>query len=590
MTFQCYRWLLVSLSLWATNCFAVGSAPAAPADYGDFAALQTRLERISQADFAALSSLGKTLGGRDVWLLTLGSEAKDAKRAAAKPAVLVVGSVQANDLVAGELAIQMAEHLLAAAASPDEATRRRAAALLNAYTLYIVPRPSPDASQRCFAELQADSALNERPTDDDRDGETNEDPTDDLDANGFITAMRVESSAGKWIPHPDDPRVMIEADPKKNERGRYLLYREGIDNDGDGHWNEDRLGGIDFNRNFTFRYPYFEAGAGPNQISEPETRAVADFAFDHTNIGYVYSFGPHDNIHHAWKPNGNSDSSKYKTAIRSADAGYQDKLVETVVQTLGLKDAPATAGDEGAFAPWAYFHYGRWSLATRPWWVPQVSREELAQAKAARTKEKPAEVEPEEKKKVEDARGADEVNAVRWLELNQIEGFVPWHVVEHPDFPGLKVEVGGFLPNVLLNPPPKFIAGLAEKHLLALAKMLEFSPRLKLTGVQCKSLGAGVYRLRASVRNVGYLPTMSEQGEASELVPGVQVAVTLPAGVKMLTGTPREHLPVLAGNGGVAEVSWVLLAEAGATGEITLKAWSPTVGSVEERVAIPQAK
>lgn len=586
--------LVFSFAWWGWS-LAVAEEPAKPeskpAVYDNAAALQARLEKISQSDFAELSSLGKTLGGRDVWLLTLG-----AKLSAAKPAVLLVGSVQASDLAAGELTLQMAERLLADATSNDEAAKKQAEQLLKQYTFYLIPRPSPDASERCFAELKTDSVVNQRTTDDDRDGETDEDPTDDLDANGLITMMRVESRSGNWILHPEDPRVMIEADPKKNELGQYLLYTEGIDNDGDGRWNEDRPGGIDFNRNFTFQYPYFEPVAGPNQVSEPETRAVADFAFNHANIALVYSFGPHDNINHPWKPNGNSDGSQYKTAILSADAPFQDKLVETIKQTLDLKDAPPSAGDDGAFAPWAYFHYGRWSLATRPWWVPAVSRENLAKALTERSKEKPAAEKPAEEKPGEaakppaESRGSEQLNALRWLELEQIAGFVPWKTVEHPDFPGLKVEVGGFVPNVLLNPPIRMLDGLAEKHLKGLAKALELSPSLMLSSPKCEALGGGVYRLKVTVRNQGFLPTMAAQGKASQLVAGVQIEATLPKDVKLITGTPRKHLPVLAGKTGSTEVSWILQAKSGTEGQIKLKAWSPTIGGVEEQVAIPKGK
>ena len=350
------------------------------------------------------------------------------------------------------------------------------------------------------------------------------------------------------------------------------------------------------------QYPYFEPGAGPHQVSEPETRGVADFAFDHPNIAYVYSFGPHDNIHHPWKPNGNSEGSKYKTAILSADAAFQDKLAETIRQSLDLKDPPPAAGDEGAFAPWAYFHYGRWSLATRAWWVPTVSREELAKARAERVAGEPASEKVQDSKPDEaqakaghESRGAEQLNALRWLELMNIDGFVPWQPIEHPDFPRQKVEVGGFHPRVLLNPPPDLLAGLAEKHLRALEKMLELAPRLSLAPVQCDSLGGGVYRVKASVRNDGFLPTMAAQGWASKLVAGVQAELKMPEGFKLLTGSPRRHLKTIAGHVGAQEVSWILLAEPATDAarggqKLTLRAWSPVVGETRQEVVVPPAK
>jgi hypothetical protein len=43
-------------------------------------------------------------------------------------------------------------------------------------------------------------------TDDDRDGKINEDGFDDLDGNGEITWMRIESPIGEYRTHPDDRR------------------------------------------------------------------------------------------------------------------------------------------------------------------------------------------------------------------------------------------------------------------------------------------------------------------------------------------------------------------------------------------------
>ena len=43
--------------------------------------------------------------------------------------------------------------------------------------------------------------------------------------------MRVEDETGDYFPHPDDPRVLIQADAKKNEKGKYRLLVEGKDDE-----------------------------------------------------------------------------------------------------------------------------------------------------------------------------------------------------------------------------------------------------------------------------------------------------------------------------------------------------------------------
>ena len=551
------------------------------AKYDNFAALRLRMERIAQSNLAELSSLGESKKGREVLMLTLGKE-----DATAKPAWLILGSVQGTDLAAGELTLQAVELLLSQASGEPRDAKAKAEKLLQRVTLYVIPRPSPDASERYFAKLQYESSLNARPRDDDRDGETNEDPADDLDGNGIITMMRVESPVGDWITHPEDDRVLIKADPKKNELGKYLLYSEGVDNDGDGKWNEDGLGGVDFNLNYTFKYPFFEAGAGANQVSEPETRAVADFAFNHPNIAAVISFSPQDNIHHPWKPNSSAENSKYKSTLLSADAPYQEKLVSLFQKAIKLQDAPSAAKEDGAFAPWAYFHFGRWSLSTRPWWVPKVSPERLAEVRAERAGKK-EESPSEEKSGEKEGRGADDLNALRWLEVEQIDGFINWKAVDHPDFPGQKVEVGGFKPYVLTNPPVRLLKGLADQHVQAWTEAAGLLPKLSLPEVKCKPVGAGLYRLTLVVRNDGFLPTMPAHGKASKLLHDLQYELKLPEGVNIYEGHPRGKLPVLSGQGGHAERTWLLLGGDKARGALQITVSSPSVGTVSKQIDFP---
>ena len=129
-----------------------------------------------------------------------------------------------------------------------------------------------------------------------RDFVFDEDGYEDLNKDGLITLIRVKDPAGKFIKSNEDERIMVEADISKGQSGNYLVYSEGIDNDKDGSFNEDGPGGVDFNRNFTFNYESFGPEAGMYPVSEPETKAVADFLFDRFNIYSVFIFGPQDNL------------------------------------------------------------------------------------------------------------------------------------------------------------------------------------------------------------------------------------------------------------------------------------------------------
>jgi hypothetical protein len=419
--------------------------------------------------------------------------------------------------------------------------------------------------------------------------------------------MRVDDPAGKHMPHPEDGRVLIEADPKKNEVGRYSLYVEGKDDDHDEQFNEDGSGGVSFNRNWTFKYPFFKTAAGPHQVSEPETRAVADFAFDHPNIAAVVCFSPEDNLMHPWKPA--DGQGRIKTAIQKGDAAHLDYLAEQYKKIHGGKDAPPSPAGEGSFSGWAYFHYGRWSLAARGWWIPKVepAKKEEAEVKkndaekqdgsgVAGTATQDANSEAAEKKKptgeqskdkkAPETRGADDVNALKWFDREKIDGFVPWVAIEHPDFPGKKVEVGGFKPFVLTNPPAKELDALADKHQQFLIEFTKQLPQLRLAEAKVEALGGGVYRIACHVLNSGYLPTMSEMGSLNGAAYPLQIELVVPEKTQFLKGTRRAELDRSAGRGGKAEVNWLVRTPDGKPAEGKIMVYAPAVGRAEATIQL----
>ncbi len=447
---------------------AAGAEAVVPG-YTDYESYSRQLKAIASSKVCTLGSLGRTLGGREVWCLTIG-----APKADQRPAILVIGGVYPPQLVGSEMAVRLAERLARQAGKDAEVTR-----LVERVTFYFIPRPSPDACEAFFRRPYMERAENERATDDDGDGQRDEDGPDDLNGDGLISQMRVEDPAGSWMAHAKDDRVLIQADPKKNERGRWSVYPEGRDNDEDDRQNEDPPGGTALDRNFTFRYPYFQRGAGPHQMSEVESRTVADFAFSHPNIAAVFAFGIEDNLVRPWKPNAQAEAQRIKTTVLTVDASYLDYLGEQYRELRGVKEIAESAEPQGSLSPWAYFHYGRWSLACRPWSIPDVKGEVSPEAKKADAK--PAEANPadahprakhadgkagpskgevnaasgtaedskasSEKEKLAadkaaadkaaaDKRGAEDLNALRWFAQEKIDGFVAWKRIDHPDFPG----------------------------------------------------------------------------------------------------------------------------------------------------------
>ncbi|GAB6165026.1 hypothetical protein JCM19992_10260 [Thermostilla marina] len=604
------RHLAVGWCLCLALCWGVSAASAEPtgtspyrrsverllAGYRHGEAFDTAVEALADSRWAAVEVLATTEGNRKVWLITLGGVSADDK-----PALLLVGGVDPAQIAAPEVALRIAESF-AAAAETDKKVR----ALLQRYTIYIVPRLSPDATEACFTAPYFENSRNARPIDDDGDGRIDEDGPNDLDGNGVITQMRVLDTTGEYILHPDDNRILVEADPQKGEAGRWKLLTEGRDDDGDERIDEDPPGGTNPNKNFTFAYPHYAAGAGPNAVSEPETRALVDFAFDHPNIAAVVALSLTENLAHPWKAE--SDDKRIKSKLLPDDEAPYRRIVDVYEDLVAPENAPDSQGWDGAFLPWAYFHYGVWAVGSRVWWPPQAddakSEQSAAESDGDASETSDDEATPEaEAETQEDAQNADdgdnqensetdsrgeaERNLFAWLRSQRLAGFVPWKPYRHPDFPGRRVEIGGFVPFVATTPPADELDPIVRQHIDFIEGIVALYPRITIASARAESLGGGLFRLTVEIVNSGELPTMSEMGETSGRPYPVRVVLNLPEHVSLVQGHRRELLPPIPARGGREKLEWLLrtpsAAGAGRT-KVTVEAVSPSVGRAQAAV------
>ncbi len=570
------------LALFVLVVSSAGAAESALDGYSDHGAFLAQVRELAKSKYVARVSLGETLGGREIVTLSIGAGKRDEK-----PAVLIVGGVEPVRPVDSEVALRLAERLVKKAET-DASFR----AVFDRVTFYVIPRPAPDGAEAFFKRPFRERSVNERPIDEDNDARIDEDGPEDLNGDGWITAMRVEDAAGDSIPHPGDDRVMIQADPKKGERGRYKLYIEGCDNDGDGKLNEDPPGGVAFNRNFPHNYPYFESGAGPHQVSEVETRAVADFAFDHPNIAVVWTLSAADNLLEKWKPDEAAEKKRIKTTLLASDAPYFDKFAEAYGKIRDRQGLPKPPKSAGALADWAYFQYGRWSLATRAWWIPtkaeEQSKKESPDSKdQGKDQGQGAKQSGEKDKELpKDERGAEDRSALAWFKARGVEGFVDWQPFNHPDLKDKKVEIGGFKPFLRQNPPAEEFDSLAEKHFQFLVEVAAMLPKVSIAEARTEPLGAGVWRVTAVVENEGVLPTESAMGRLARQAQNLQIELQLPNGIALVTGHARRTIGPLAGGGGQAEQAWLVHVEGGTTPQLEVHVWSPMVGSAAKRIIL----
>jgi hypothetical protein len=228
--------------------------------------------------------------------------------------------------------------------------------------------------------------------------------------------------------------------------------------------------------------------------------------------------------------------------------------------------------NRGSFSQWAYFHYGRWSLAARGWWVPKVEPAKPPEGEA--------------KKSSDDKRGSEDLNLLRWLEREHIDGFVNWAKIEHPDFPGKSVEVGGFKPFYALNPPAAELDDLAERHVKFVTALPQWLPKVTIVDAKTEALGGGVVRVSATAINQGYLPTMTEMGRLNGEAYPAWIELVLPEKTELLQGDTRTRLPRLEGAGDNAQRTWLLRFAGEPPKSIEIKGYAPAVVGASQTVEI----
>lgn len=242
--------------------------------YSDPAGVNSRIGQLQKSAPALVKvqKLAVTPGGREMLMMEIGTSGT------AVPAVFVAANMSGTTPLATEAALSLAERLIR-----DESLRK-------GHTWYILPMGNPDAYARYFAKPLYSDTGNGTPFNDDTDELTDEDGFNDLDGNGIITQMRVKANDGTWVPVEGEPRLMRRADATKGERGIYKLYSEGIDDDGDGKYNEDPPGGTNVDANFPHLFEKFGRRSGLFAGSDPESYAIMKFAFSHPEIAMVLSF------------------------------------------------------------------------------------------------------------------------------------------------------------------------------------------------------------------------------------------------------------------------------------------------------------
>jgi hypothetical protein len=463
--------------------------------------------------------VGRSYEGRPIMQVTITN--KETGRAVDKPAAYFEGGRHSGEVTSSESVLWLIQHLLESYGDDESITD-----LVDSKAIYLRPENNPDGSNMYLYTAQSNRST-VRPYDSDRDGLIDEDPPEDLDGDGVIYQIRYRPRPGT----DDEANMMVDSrDPSgrllrraRSGEGEWIVISEGVDNDGDGRFNEDGIGGLDLHRNYPENWRpdtggdrtgrgYTQGGAGAYPLSESETRSVVLFLLSNPNVSIANSMDTRVPMH--LRPPSTSYSAERMFPEDLAYYVHFDSIGMSITGYPWAGDVYDTyrtripinpfTGDSARPGPlfghspdFGYWYYGA------IWYG-----DELWNGGAMRD--------------YNDDGLLDEVDALTWDdEENGGVGFREWEPFEHPTLG--QVEIGGFHPKFFSqNGPPGQLERWARNEALFNLEMALHLPQIDDVQARVRARGedgdSTTYEVTVSWSNSGRLPTALRQAQLVKIV------------------------------------------------------------------------
>ena len=475
--------------------------------------------------YCDIESIGVTLEGRDILLLKVTN--KETGDYEDKPAYYLQGNIHAGE-VTGCMAVMYFLDTIFTNIDTEEIQR-----MLKKYTVYALPRVSPDGSEYYLTTPYTLRSVNTMyPYDEPMPGLYPE----DIDKDGVIRKMRVKSPSGIWKVSDKDPRVMVRRKPDDDEGTFYHVYTEGLLREYDGMTIKEAPAefGNDFNRNYPAGWETEETqrGAGEYPMSSVETKANAEFLMNHLNICTVidmHTAGGQVLYTPAFKSANEIDPQDLSTIRKLAKIATE----ENGYPMLNIHDEycdPKNANAKGCFGDFCHFVVG----------VPQIAIEcwDLGRRSGVHENYPPIPL-------TDDEQEEDMYKYMKWIDENlNGEGYLTWTKFDHPQLG--EVEIGGFdQKKVTQNCPIPFLTQELQKHTDFYLRGVRTLPHIEFEKVEKEEIADGVWKLSVVVGNTGFMPTyVFHEGLKNRKLKHVTVALE---GAELVQGNAKEDIGHLGG-------------------------------------------
>ncbi|MBR9989162.1 MAG: peptidase M14 [Gemmatimonadetes bacterium] len=455
--------------------------------YYDYEAMTDALRQLQRTwpKFLTLQSIGKSVEGRDIWLMTVNNP--DTGPHTAKAAFWADANIHGNEIQGTEVNLYLVWFLME---NYDALPKVRE--LVDARAFYIVPSMNPDGRDN-FLKTGGPSRSGMMDWDSNLDGRASTDNPDDLDGDGEIRQMRKHvPGQGTHVKSPVDPRLMVIA-PSGTKGDYILLGSEGLDTDGDGRRNSDPRGGYDMNRDFPsdWQPPHIQGGSNRYPFSWPETRAVGQWLKDHPNIAAVQSW--HNSGGMILRGPGSRFYKGSGEYTRRDDAVY-DYLGERGALMLPYYRHMTVWADlytvYGGTLDWAHDALGAVAFTNELWSSNQFYSEAWTDSAVV----------PRE---MQQLFFNDRLGMGAW--------YKEWTPFDHPELG--EIEIGGWSKWYGRTTPPFMLQELAHRNAMFALFHADEMPLLEWGDIAVERIAGSTFRVKAEIRNTRAIPTRIEAAE-----------------------------------------------------------------------------
>lgn len=429
-----------------------------------------------------------------------------------------------------------------------------------------VPWASPDGLARVGGGACTVDGRDATAVDDDLDGRAGEDGGDDVDGDDRILEMLLPDPDGAWC-FAEDTRFLARAGPE--DAPRYERVVEGYDDDGDGLFNEDGLGGLDLDRQFPlgWRGPGPDGECGERPLASPLARRLADLMLErHVVLAFVFQ-GAHGGVRVP------RDSSPERLAV-------QRRLARAYAVASGRAEERIIAegeGDSGRFVDWLHGAVGVTAVEIAVWGPDAVGHDGRPVLSALDARP------PIDRGGVplRGGPGLDDGQRrwARWLDdVRGGAGFTDWHPVDLGG--GRTGWVGGWGARTRWNPPSDALEPALAGVVPFIQTVVVSLPRISIELVRMERRG-DLVELEVKITNRGELPTALGD-VVHEDAGAIEVRLEAACDAQVLAGPHVEHVRGLGGGETSRALRWIVTAHEGTS--IAIAAESRHAGSARREV------